>query len=312
MRKLLLFIFAACLSASAVAQEKFELGKPNDDNYRYLDDYLALKEYINYTDYPNFKLGSGTTVSDYLNNSLFKNLINKNFTETVAGNAMKMGSCVDGNGNMNFTTVKNYVNAATAAGLSVYGHTLAWHSQQPNGWLRKLIADKPAPDLTDGDVDVWIQAAAKDFRTQQTVGWTASESEFGYTISFDATNGLKVTTTKSYPWQVQFVPMSDILLDRNKTYKMTVTVKGSKAGHLDGRLGDWGSGANVTIPFTAEWQDVEVNVKPTMESSFLLLHVPNFVGEVYIKSIKFEEKKKGSSSLIVTSRMWFPTIVNRQ
>ena len=76
MRKLLLFIFTACLSASAVAQEKFELGKPNDDNYRYLDDYLALKEYINYTDYPNFKLGSGTTVSDYLNNSLFKNLIN--------------------------------------------------------------------------------------------------------------------------------------------------------------------------------------------------------------------------------------------
>ena len=295
MRKLLLFIFTACLSASAVAQEKFELGKPNDDNYRYLDDYLALKEYINYTDYPNFKLGSGTTVSDYLNNSLFKNLINKNFTETVAGNAMKMGSCVDGNGNMNFTTVKNYVNAATAAGLSVYGHTLAWHSQQPNGWLRKLIADKPAPDLTDGDVDVWIQAAAKDFRTQQTVGWTASESEFGYTISFDATNGLKVTTTKSYPWQVQFVPMSDILLDRNKTYKMTVTVKGSKAGHLDGRLGDWGSGANVTIPFTAEWQDVEINVKPTMESSFLLLPVPNFVGEVYIKSIKFEEKKKGKT-----------------
>ena len=121
MKKLYFFLLAACLSAPAMAQEKFELGKPNDDNYRYLDEYLALKEYIDYSKYPNFKLGAGTTVNDYLNNSLVKNLINKNFTETVAGNAMKMASCVDGNGNMNFTTVKNYVNAATKAGLNIYG-----------------------------------------------------------------------------------------------------------------------------------------------------------------------------------------------
>ena len=295
MKKLYLFMLVACLSAPAMAQEKFELGKPNDANYRYLDEYLALKEYIDYSKYPNFKLGAGTTVSDYLNNSLFKNLINKNFTETVAGNAMKMASCVDGNGNMNFTTVKNYVNAATKAGLNVYGHTLAWHSQQPNGWLRKLLADKPAPELTDGDVDIWIQAALKDFRTSKEVGWKASESDYGYSIKFDATNGLVVTTTKQYPWEVQFVPMSDILLTKGKTYKMTMTVKGSKSGRLDGRLGDWGSGANVNIAFTTEWKDVEVNVKPTMESSFLLLHVPNYVGEVCIQSIKFEEQKKGKT-----------------
>ena len=136
-------MFAACLSASAMAQETFELGKPNDDNYRYLDEYQALKEYIDYSKYPNFKLGAGTTVDRYLSNTMYKNLINKNFTETVAGNAMKMASCVNANGSMNFTTVKNYVNAATRAGINVYGHTLAWHSQQPNGWLRKLLADKP-------------------------------------------------------------------------------------------------------------------------------------------------------------------------
>ena len=128
-----------------VAKEKFELGKPDDDNYRYLDEFKALKEYIDYTKYPNFKLGAGTTVNDYLNNSLVRNLTNKNFSETVAGNAMKMASCVDGNGNMNFTTVKKYVDAATDAGLGVYGHTLAWHSQQPKGWLLRLLADKQDP-----------------------------------------------------------------------------------------------------------------------------------------------------------------------
>ena len=205
MKKFYLLLLTASLSTVAMAQEKFELGKPNDDNYRYLDEYQALKEYINYSKYPNFKLGAGTTVNDYLNNSLFKNLINKNFTETVAGNAMKMGSCVDGNGNMNFTTVKNYVTAATNAGLNVYGHTLAWHSQQPNGWLRKLIADKPAPELTDGDVDIWTQVASIDFRTVKEIGWKASETDFGYSIKLNTTDGLVVTTTKSYSWEVQFV-----------------------------------------------------------------------------------------------------------
>ncbi len=283
------------MSAPALAQERFELGKPNDANYRYLDEFHALKEYIDYSKYPHFKLGVGTTVNDYLNNSLVRNMTNKNFSETVAGNAMKMASCVDGNGNMNFNTVKNYVNTATQAGLNVYGHTLAWHSQQPIGWLKKLLADKPAPELTDGDVDVWDVIAYKDFRTSQSVGWKASEAEFGYSITFDATNGLKVTTTKQYSWQVQFVAMSDIITQKGKSYKMTMTVRGSKAGTLSGHLGDWGGGANVSVPFTTEWKDVEVLITPTMESSFLLLHVPNYVGDVYIKAIKFEAQKKGKT-----------------
>ena len=288
-------MLTAGLSVSAMAQQKFELGKPNDDNYRYLDEYHALKEYIDYSKYPNFKLGVGTTVSDYLNNSLVKNLTNKNFTETVAGNAMKMASCVDGSGNMNFSTVKNYVKAATNAGLNVYGHTLAWHSQQPNGWLRTLLADKPAPELTDGDVDVLTVAASKDFRKTQSVGWKATESEFGYTIKFDATNGMKVNSTKSYQYQVQFVAMEDILLQKGKSYKMTMTVKGSKAGKVSGRLGDWSKGASVNVSFNTEWQDVELNITPTMESSFLLLQIPNYIGDVYIKSIKFETTTKGKT-----------------
>ena len=286
----------ASLSTLAMAQEKFELGKPNDANYRYLDEYLALKEYIDYSKYPRFKLGAGTTVNDYLNNSLVKNLTNKNFTETVAGNAMKMASCVDGNGNMNFTTVKNYVNAATNAGLSVYGHTLAWHSQQPNGWLRKLLADKPAPELTDGDVDIWSQIYSKDFRTQQNVGWSSDQTEYAYTLTYDATNGLKIHTTKNQQsWVVQFLAATDILTTSGKTYKMTMTVRGSKAGKLHSKLGDWSGGANADIPFTTEWNDVEINYKATMSSNFLLLQCGDFVGDIYIKTIKFEEQKKGKT-----------------
>ena len=290
-------MLTAGLSVSAMAQQKFELGKPNNDDYRYLDEYHALKEYIDYSKYPNFKLGVGTTVNDYLNNSLVRDLTNKNFTETVAGNAMKMASCVNGNGVMNFTTVKNYVNAATKAGLNVYGHTLAWHSQQPNGWLRSLLADKPAPELTDGDVEIVSEAASKDFRKTQSVGWKADETKYGYTLKFDATDGMKVNSTKSYAYEVQFVAMADILLQKGKSYKVTFTVKGSKTGKLNGRLGDWDvNGPNFSVPFTEEWKDVEVNLTPQLQSSFMLLQVPNYIGDVYIKSIKFESKTKGKTT----------------
>ena len=297
MKKLYFLMLVASLSTLAMAQEKFELGKPNNDDYRYLDEYLALKEYIDYSKYPNFKLGAGTTVNDYLNNSLVKNMINKNFTETVAGNAMKMASCVDNNGNMNFNTVKNYVNAATKAGLNIYGHTLAWHSQQPNGWLRKLIADKPAPELTDGDVDIVKLVASKDFRTTQNVGWKSEESTYGYKLNFDATNGLNIHTTKkcTNSYDVQFLAMTDIPTTKNKTYKMTMTVRGSEEGKLHSKLGDWNNGQYPDVPFTTEWQDVVVNYTAVVENSFYMLQCGDFVGDIYIKAIKFEEQEKGKT-----------------
>ena len=272
-----------------VAKENFELGKPDDDNYRYLDEFNALKEYIDYAKFPNFKLGAGTTVDDYLKMGTVYKMTNANFTETVAGNAMKMASCVDASGNMNFTKVKNYVKAATEAGLNVYGHTLVWHSQQPIGWLTKLIADKPDPN----GGEEYTVVASKDFRKDKTYGWTSDKDKYGFTLTFDATNGLKIHTTKKCDnsWDVQFLAMENIQIEKGKTYKMTMTVKGTKDGKLHSKLGDWSNGEYPDIPFTTEWQDVEVSYKGIVESSFFMLQCGDFVGDIYVKQIKFEGYK---------------------
>ncbi len=302
MNRLYILLFAAGLSTMAAAQEKFELGKPNNSDYRYLDEYKGLKEYIDYSKYPNFKLGAGTTVNDYLTNSTVKNLTNKNFTETVAGNAMKMASCVDNNGNMNFTTVKNYVQAATEAGLNVYGHTLAWHSQQPVGWLTKLISGKPDPNSEQE----YTEVASKDFRTSQNVGWSSDKTQYGYTITFDATNGMKVHTTKicDNSWDVQFVAIDNVVTEAEKSCKMTITMRGSKAGTLHSKLGDFSytPSTAIDIPFTTEWQDVQVDYTPVMDTNFLLLQCGDFVGDIYIKSIKFEGYKGKTVSLTEQER----------
>ena len=145
-KQILVSALGAMLLASCADHfdQNFETVRPDKEaQYGYLEQYDALKEYIK--DRPNFHLGIGTAVDEYNKKELVYALTNSNFNETVAGNAMKMASCVADDGSMDFEKVKEYVKNATDAGLSVYGHTLAWHAQQPNKYLNRLIADKELP-----------------------------------------------------------------------------------------------------------------------------------------------------------------------
>lgn len=145
-KQILVSALGAMLLASCADHfdQNFETVRPDKEaQYGYLEQYDALKEYIK--DRPNFHLGIGTAVDEYNKKELVYALTNSNFNETVAGNAMKMSSCVADDGSMNFDKVSEYVKNATDAGLSVYGHTLAWHSQQPNKYLNQLIAEKELP-----------------------------------------------------------------------------------------------------------------------------------------------------------------------
>ena len=307
MKKIFVWMLATSLSLSMGAQEKFELGKPGNDDYRYLDGYKALKDYIDYSKYPNFKLGIGTIVDDYLNNSLVKNLTEKNFTETVAGNAMKMGSCVvDNNGTMNFTKVKSYVNTATNAGLNVYGHVIAWHSQQPIGWLQTLLADKPDPS---GGDPVWATITNKDFRSDKTIGWTSDQSQYGFLTSFSPTEGLKIHCTKKNPnyWDVQIVAMDNIQVPAGKTCKMIITIKGSKTGTMNCKMaGSLNDGYSTdyckAFNFTTSWTDVAVEFKPTSSNNIIILQCGDFIGDVFIKNIKIEGYKQKTIPLTQQER----------
>ncbi|MDE5997149.1 MAG: endo-1,4-beta-xylanase [Muribaculaceae bacterium] len=278
------------LSGSAQTLKNYEQGNPKDPNYDYLKEYAPLKNYIDYDKYPNFKLGIGTTVDDYLNNPTVAGMTNDNFTETVAGNAMKMSSCVNNSGNMDFSRVTRYVNAAEKAGINVYGHTLAWHSQQPNGWLRGLIKDKAAVPFEHPDTMVNVIIGGKDFRNQQFVGWTADKNQFGFSLNFSSTDGLNIHTTKKVnSWEVQFVGYDNIPTEAGKTYDFTYEIKGSQPGKMHSKLGDWGTGSNTDFSFTTDWKEVTVKYTSPINNPFMLFQCGDFVGDIYIRNIKIEE-----------------------
>lgn len=106
-----------------------------------LDAYGPLKSYVNRTNSPIFKMGGATTASTFNELGQVYALDLDNYEELVTGNAFKYASVVADDGSMDFSTVSKFVENATAAGLSVYGHTLVWHSQQNVKYLQKLMAD---------------------------------------------------------------------------------------------------------------------------------------------------------------------------
>lgn len=115
--------------------------------YAYLNEYDVLKNYINPNANPDFKLGLGVDAASFDAGNAQYQIAATNFNEVTPGNEMKYASIVANDGSMNFSTVTNFIEDAKAAGLTVYGHTLAWHSQQNNTYLNGLIAPVviPAP-----------------------------------------------------------------------------------------------------------------------------------------------------------------------
>ena len=141
--------FTGLVSCAVNEVKEFPVEKPaNLEQYEYLKEYDVLKNYVDRTASPDFKLGAGVTASAFVQHGQEYLMAVSNFDEMTPGNAMKHASVVGNNGNMNFDAVEEFVNEAVNAGMSVYGHTLAWHSQQNNKFLKTLIADRIDPNYT--------------------------------------------------------------------------------------------------------------------------------------------------------------------
>ena len=268
-KQILVSALGAMLLASCADHfdQNFETVRPGKEaQYGYLEQYDALKEYIK--DRPNFHLGIGTTVDEYNKKELVYALTNSNFNETVAGNAMKMASCVADDGSMNFDKVSEFVKNATDAGLSVYGHTLAWHAQQPNKYLKRLIADKELPPAGDNP-------------------------------------GLIITSgdPKANTWDYEIYYDLDEPLKAGKTYEISLNVRGTNPGTIDfwpgkkdGSATQYGAGS-FTVAESAV--DNEVTFTPNADVDRMRFCFGKVGGTLYFDN--FILKEKGTDHNIVVN-----------
>lgn len=192
-------ILAGCTDTDIA---KFAVEKPQTiADMEYLNEYDALKSYVDRTASPNFKLGTGASAADYNSKGIVYRLVNANYDEMTAGNEMKYSYCVAEDGTMDFSTVSSLVENARSAGVSIFGHTLCWHAQQQNKYLNGLIADKnvePDPSTANPVLHINTSAAKEnpwdweiyyDLDTPLTIGQE-------YTISMRT----KASSATSFPF----------------------------------------------------------------------------------------------------------------
>lgn len=259
---------------------KYDVEKPQTiAQYEYLNDYAPLKEYLDRDAHPGFKVSAALAVNEFNQQGPLFRLAAHNFDEIVAGNAMKMASCVNDQGVMDFSKVSSFVRAAEDAGLTVYGHTLAWHAQQPRKWLEKLIADKEL----DVDPD------QKTFTELSRQTYTDGKFPF-YQMGCapDIING-SIHFVPTGDWS-QFFCMTGCSMKAGN-YVAILHIKSTKDGMISlTAQNGWGAEAQkITQKFTVkanEWVDAEVALNDIQGGNYDFILLPEtFDGTLDLQSV---------------------------
>lgn len=254
---LLAMVAGITVSCADALFADYKTEKPESlKKYEYLNEYGDLKTYIDRISHPDFKLGTGVTVSDFLKQDLVYTLTVNNYDDVTAGNAMKYSSCVDAKGNMDFGTVKKFVKTAKETGISIYGHTLCWHSQQQNAYLNGLIADKE-PEPVPGSSEIALH--------------------------------IKTSKPQANVWDWELYYDLDEALIANQEYTISVRMKASSAitfpfwpGKKDGTDTQYGAG---TFSAGEQWSTNTFTFTPSADIDRLRFCFGLFGGDLYFDDL---------------------------
>ncbi len=278
----------ALLALSSCADDKFSEYRTdmtkNLKEYQYLNNYEPLKKYVEDMKAsgkcnPDFKLGIALAAPDFNKQELVYCLAGSNFEEMTAGNAMKYASCVKNDGTFDFNTVKDFVTNAQDAGLTIYGHTLAWHSQQNKKYLSKLIADKEiqvAPSQKVDKVDAYTDFSKMNSFPFYVMDYTP-EIKDGILISKYPGKWYQYFVVDNYPVDV----------DAKREYKVTAMIKASEDGQIDVQTGNWGATTSQKMSVSTQWKEQSVTFSGlTTEKAFVVFQPGDFAGDISCKWVK--------------------------
>lgn len=271
---------AASMAACADTDiREYVVEKPQSiADYEYLNAYGNLKDYIDRAAHPNFHLGAAIGANDYNKMSQVYRVTNANFDQITLGNAMKYASCVNDQGQMDFTTVRTTIDNVTDAGLKMWGHTLAWHAQQNVKWLSSLLADKEI----EGGEAVAIEDKVQKYNTYSKYPFFV----MGYEPTINASGNLE-STFPDTNWYQYFVTDN---VSTNPKYEYTVTIhmRATEPGSFNVQFGNWGAllEKQGSYPEGGEWGDVTIKYEGlTTENSFVVIQPGVYAGTIEIESV---------------------------
>lgn len=194
----------------------------------YGDNTVALK------DAANFPVGVAAGLNFMRNIPQYSSIVSKDFDNITFENELKNSAIVNGNGTFNYTNADALFNLANNAGLEVFGHTLAWHSQQAAGYYKSYagIVVAAATEL--------LPNFGFELGTTNLQNWSTFNAANGATITVGAganevrtgTRSMKVVNPVANPGQQFRVQVASDLFNTipGQQYRITYYVKAATAG----------------------------------------------------------------------------------
>ena len=269
---------------------------PDDPPLFGIDAYKALKTYVDRTSSPLFKIGVGVLLPDYVAKGDIYNLLTDNFDQITLGNEMKHDAVVMVDGNLRLNNIITLMQVAKEAGVSVYGHALAWHSQQRASYLNSLITPALAvgssgtpldPNLIansnfETNIDGW-----NNWGNQSTRGRTEQGGGYGGGYALWFTN----PTAAANSWNAQLAYDFTTPLVNGARYILNLHVRASKHGTVSVGMQNpeppyTGVGTFGLVRLTTEWTEITLETTITGANALrFIFDCGTFDGTIYFDNV---------------------------
>jgi len=273
--------FVTITSCADFEALEYHVDKP--ESVAMQEEINAYDHLINYLDLdrsPGFNLGATVTHAQYMGRGVHYRLINNNFNEISPDNVMNHGAVVQSNGNLNVVAVTDFLSTATEQGLSPFGNSLVWHSNQNSTYLNALIA--PLVINTPPFANDLNKSGLRDGSFQ---GWTKTNGNSRVSVVDNEGMGqgaraiqLRSGLNSSAPTDLQLVT-PDISTIPGRDYEVVIYIKSDVPG--EGRISfegladntperDWMNTGEITETFNTNisWREIRFVVRDVLGDSF--------------------------------------------
>ncbi len=256
-----------------------------------IDRYDALNTYT------DMKLGVGAGMSLYMDkdDDTYRGLVNQNFDEITVGYAMKHGPMVNSNGEVEFDDVDAFMAKTVEAGLSVFGHTLVWHSNQNASYLNGLLAPTIIPgtaganlisngDFEEATLDPWFGWGNSSTREVSAQGQGVGNTGYAMVLT-NPTAANNYSAQQAYDFSAP--------LESGKEYICTFWVKADVAAALQVEIqnpADYSANYYGGIAVGTNWTQIELAITPSTDTrTRILFDFGETAATFYIDDIVFME-----------------------
>lgn len=218
-------ILLATAGMMAISCSQYEVDVLNTNAYTDVDGSLKAAA-------TNFPIGIAVDYTPFLTDATYKTTVAAEAKTVTFGYHMKHGSLVQNDGTVDFTKADAMYNAATTAGLEVFGHTLGWHQNQNATYMKIITGGGSGPAAVNLLANGSFETGSGDNFTNWSK-YNGGSSLVQTTAAAEVQTGsraLKVVVAASgNPWNIQLAS-DEVTTTAGKVYNMTFFIRSATAG----------------------------------------------------------------------------------